>query len=246
MNKLIIVLIVLGAVGAGLALKLDLPLLPQRTKTIAELTTIGHEEPQEDALLVNGWLIKDYGAARVRTYWERYQPWLGEPIGAFDGRSQMFRMGKLSYTASNPSGWEIELDNLGWLDLSLHGLTAAPGSEPHPAVRAWLITQLDVGTDVTRLVGRIISPAVCDRKGHCMQWTDKTRLEFEQAAATAEATVRAPLGLYLAYPHTQPVEVPDGPILTPVQVVLGAGGALLIGLLLIGRGRASGPRPRTV
>ena len=246
MKKLMIALVVIGVAYGVLALKTDMPLLPQRTKTVAELTTTGSEESEAGALLINGWLVKDIGPARMRAFWERYQPWLGEPIGPFDGRSQMFRMGKLTYTASNPDGWQVELDNLGWQDLALRGLMATPGSEPHSAVRAWLIAQLDVGTDVPRLVGRVISPAICDHKGRCSQWADKARLDFAKEATSAEAVSRAPLGLYLSYPRTRSVDVPDGPIATTGQLLGGAAVVLMIGLLLLGRGGRTGRRPPTV
>jgi hypothetical protein len=209
----------------------------------------GTEERQDDAYFENGWNVSNVGAIRLKDFFFRFQPFLNDPVGGFDGRSQAFRFGRLTFNPANPPDWQIELDNLGQQDMQIEGYTPQPGRSPHPAVRDWLIGQLEAGLDVVRLVGRFISDPVCDKKTRrCRQWTEKQRFEFEEDAVTADQVRRAPLGLWFTHPKTRPVERPQEPIAPPQPTInypsMGLAAVLgLVGLLLfIARGEGGSAR----
>src|SRR5436309_3008836 len=83
------------------------------------------------------------------------------------------------FEVGNPTDWRVELANLGSADMAIEGYTPNPGRTPHPALRDWLLSQVEVGLDTARVVGRIISDPVCDRTTkRCVQWSEKQRFEF--------------------------------------------------------------------
>jgi hypothetical protein len=168
--------------------------------------TSGREELTEGGLLENGWLIQNWGDARIKDVYLRYRSWLGEPVSGFDATCQAFRLGRLCYAPGNPPDWKVEFDNLGYLDMQVQGYTPNPGRTPHPALRDWIQSQREAGLDTVRLVGRIVSEPVCDKKsGVCTQWTDKQRFSFEDASMSGDHVRRDPLGLWLTHPSARPV-----------------------------------------
>src|SRR5207248_2456927 len=52
--------------------------------------------------------------------------------------------------------------------------------------------------------GEPISPASCDRAGHCRQFLEKALVTYTQGAASGEAVDRAPLGLWQSHPEDRP------------------------------------------
>jgi hypothetical protein len=78
------------------------------------IDTAGREQPRAGALLVNGWLIENHGAANVKDAWRRFEPYLNEPISGWDGQRQRFRGGDLVYTPGNDPQWRVEIANSGW------------------------------------------------------------------------------------------------------------------------------------
>jgi len=206
------------------------------------IDTAGREEPAEGALLENGWRIEDRGEANLKEVYLRNQGFLGEPVTGFDGATQTFRLGRLGYQPNNPPDWKIEFANLGWLDMQTSGLTPNPGRTPHPALRDWLQAQLEVGLDLPRVVGRIISEPVCEG-GSCRQWTDKQRFQFPREALTADQVQRAPLGLWLSYPASRPHTVAAGQATVPPVPLILAGVCGLLGLALL---RARGGPDRII
>lgn len=158
--------------------------------------TAGREVPHEDCLLENGWNICNYGDAALKDLYLRYRPYLGEPVSGFDSRCQRYRLGALCYNPGNPDGWKIEFANLGLSDYLANGFSPQASASPHPAVRDWLLAQMEVGLDTTRVVGPMVSQPHCDQKtARCMQWTAKTKFTFPIGAVSADQVQRVPLGL---------------------------------------------------
>jgi hypothetical protein len=93
MNKVVAIFLLLG-LAAGLV---AWTLLGSRTVPQV-VDTAGQEEPQADALYVNGWNVGNYGEALVKDTYVRYHDLLGEPLSTFDGQCQSFRLGRLCYT----------------------------------------------------------------------------------------------------------------------------------------------------
>jgi hypothetical protein len=197
-----------------------------------EAAPVGQEQPRERCAYENGINVCDYGDATLKDVYLRYAEFLGEPVGGFDSRCQTFRFNKLCFNPANPPGWQIEFSNAGLADLQANGLVPLPGAELHPAVRDWLIGQVESGLDTRRVVGRIISPAICD-KARCRQWTDKSLFVFAADATAASQVQRAPLGLW-SVPRPQPTQTTSPGLL----LLVGAGTLAAVGavLLLIGRG----------
>ncbi len=213
--------------GVALVLWLFLTALP-RPVVVQAVATTGQEHPEEGALLENGWLIKNHGDASMHDVYLRYQSFLGEPLAGFDGQRQAFRFGRLVYQPSNPQDWKVEFDNLGWLDMQVAGYTPRPGQTPHPALRDWLLTELEAGWDMPRLVGRIISEPKCDKRTRqCVQWTDKQRFHFAEGALTAAEVQRQPLGLWLTHPSTR-----EQKMIVPEQAWWERSGFVLLAALL--------------
>jgi hypothetical protein len=197
--------------------------------------TAGREEPLPGALFENGWNIHNHGDALFRDTFIRYRSFLGEPVSGFDAHCQTFRLGRLCFNAGNRPDWRVEFANLGALDMAVEGYTPNPGRAPHPALRDWLVAQIEVGLDTTRLVGRIISDPVCDRgTRRCVQWAEKQRFEFEASAIAADAVQRQPLGLWLTHPKARPAATPVATGLDLPRVLLACAVAL-IGLALLAR-----------
>jgi hypothetical protein len=205
-------LVLLGLACAIFALS-ALDVLPRQPVLAQVLDTSGNEEPLDGALPLNGWNVANYEQIRLKDFYQRHEGFLGEPLSGFDGRTQTFRLGRITYGPGKAAEWQLELENLGFLDMQLEGYTPRLGSSPHPAVRDWLLAQQDVGTDLTRVVGRTISEAICERKSkQCSQWTDKQRFLFRQDALTGDEVQRAPLGLWLSHPRSRPVLVSGEPV----------------------------------
>ncbi len=223
-------------VTTGILLALSLALLSWSVSTawprpVQAMTveTTGHELRQEDGAYENGWNVQDRGPSRFLTFYLRYKPLLGEPVSGSDGRCQSFRFGRICVNLGNPPDWQVELTNSGLEDLQLEGYTPKPGASPHPAVRDWLVSQMDVGTDVTRVVGRTLSDPLCDKQSHaCRQWSDKQLFLFQEEALTAAEVQRAPLGLWLAHPQAR-VAPATRPQFTPSRASICAlvGGVML-------------------
>lgn len=235
MKKVMISLVLFGIASVLIVWAL-LDALP-RTVVLETVDTSGHEEPQEGAVFNNGWIVANYGDIAIMNAYLLYQPFLGEPISGFDGQCQSFRLGRLCYRPGNPSDWQIEFANLGMIDMQVEGYTPKLGSTLHPAVRDWLIAQLEAGVDTTRVVGKVISEPICDAKtGLCRQWTDKQLFTFDRNALTGDQVQRAPLGLWLTHTRTRPTvvdsEKPDSrpdilPLLAGIAVLLAAVASLL-------------------
>lgn len=161
----------------------------------------GNEQPREGCFFSNGFNVCNYGEANLKDTYLRFKDYLGAPLSSFDSWSQLFVFGKLSYNPGNPAGWKVEIANMGLMDYQARGFTAQPGSEPHPALRDWLISQLEVNVDTGRLVGRIISPPLCDNAtGMCRQWTDKQAFVFPKDAISGSQVQRVDLGLSTVHP----------------------------------------------
>jgi hypothetical protein len=160
--------------------------------------TIGNEVPREGCIHENGWLICDYGEANLREVYLKHRDLIGDPISSFDSRCQTFTFTRLCYDRGKPDGWKVEFDNLGLRDLRANGFTPQPGAAPHPAVRDWLQWQVDLGLDVQRVIGPLISQPICDRSTElCYQVADKAKFVFRQDATSGTEVQRVPLGLQL-------------------------------------------------
>lgn len=198
---------VLLLVAAGMAVLVVIGARPA-TVVVQTTNTSGQEKPEDGAFYANGWNVANIGNARIMDAYLRYQSLLAEPISAFDGRCQNFRLGRLCFEPGNPPDWQVQFDNLGLDDLHVEGRTEKVDAAPHPAVRDWVMTQMEAGVDVLRVVGRFLSDPVCDpRTGECRQWTDKQLFLFPKDALTADQVHRAPLGLWLSHPQTRPTEI---------------------------------------
>ncbi len=236
---------VLLLLGAGTCLTIALlgpvraePSPPPEAPRIA--LPSGTEVPREGCLFKNGFNVCDYGDATVKEAYLQFEALLGDPLSGFDARCQTFNGGRLCYTPGNPAAWRVQWDNLGAQDAVARGLTLQPNAEPHPALRDWLIGQMELGLDTTRVVGRILTPPVCDRTTRtCKQYTDKQVFLFPEDATWGVDVQRAPLGAWsLHLPnHTRPAPSASGP--SPLLVGASALLALLGGVLLLGR-RGSG------
>jgi hypothetical protein len=139
----------------------------------------------------------------------------------------------LCYDRGNAEPWKVQLDNLGLREMQLQGLTPNPGAPQHPAVRDWLLGQLDVGTDLNRVVGRTISEPHCEKRSHtCQQYADKQLFIFDERATRGEQVRRAPLGLWQTYTRTHPTGTSEPPVfnlpLLGLAGVLAAAGLLLL------------------
>lgn len=169
----------------------------------------GTETPREGCDHLNGFNVCNFQDATLRDVHLKYAELLGEPVASFDFTGQVFRFGKLTYSPGAPEGWKVQFANLGLDDLRLNGLTSQPGSESHPAVRDWLQSQHELGLDIPRVVGRPLSPPVCNRtSGECRQWFDKTVFLFPQDAVSGTVVRRDELGLRLL-PQPAPTAVPS-------------------------------------
>ena len=155
----------------------------------------GHEQPIPGATFVNGYNVADIGPCAFQARYAAAEPLLGPPVGPFTGRSQDFLFGRLVCAPGNPSGRAVLFDDLGMAHLRLRGIAPQPGSEPHPAVRSHILNALETGLDPQAIFGRVISPAVCDRERRCSQYTDRQRLDFDDAPNAQ--VVWAPLGCLL-------------------------------------------------
>ena len=204
----------------------------------------GDEAPQAGCLHEHGWNICNFGEATIKDSYLRTKTYLGRPVGSFDSRCQTFELGRLCFNPANSDDWQVEFDNLGLVDLTSNGYTPLPGSDPHPAVRDWLLSLSEVGVDPWRVAGRIISEPVCQR-GRCSQWADKTRFAFPETAVHANDVQREPLGSWMTHPRQSAVTTTDesGLALLPLA---GAAVLAVAGLALLATRRRSGPRGVTI
>lgn len=228
MRKLLGAAVLICAVAGGVwALQGAQP--ASSPSVVRDQVPVGQEQPREGCLLENGFNVCDYGTATLKAAYLRHRDLLGEPLSGFDARCQLFRFNRLCFNPANPDGWQVEFANAGLQDLQVNGFTPQPGAELHPAVRDWLISQLEIGVDTTRLIGRVISPPVCDKAtNRCRQWTDKALFLFPAEAVSASQVQRAPLGLS-SVPRTASTE----PTATKQLPLLVVGLALLVGLVLL-------------
>lgn len=185
----------------------------------------GKEQPRPGAIFVNGFNIED----PLRDTYARSRAWLGEPVTAFDGRCQRFRFGELCYEPGNDPAWVVQFANLGRQDMEIEGYRPVANASPSPALKDWLRAHYEVGLDITRTIGPVISEPHCTPTV-CVQWTMKTRFEFPPNATSASQVRRAPVGLYLTYPwiRTQEQARYQAPRPNPtLWVVLPVGGGVL-------------------
>ena len=204
------------------------------------LETAGHEPVRDGCLQEHGFNLCDQGTATLKSFWLQHRELLGEPLSGFDGHSQTFRYGRLSYAPEHPAGWEVELTNEGLQALLAQGLTPQPEAPLHPAVAAWLVPQTEVGHEATRIVGRVLSPALCDgTTRQCRQYTDKQLFLFAPDTTNVTEIHRAPLGLLGLYPDAETPQAQLEPDVVRWPLVP-AGLLALLGLLLLTR------RPRGV
>lgn len=204
------------------------------------VNTAGSEQPLPSALLVNGWVVANWGEARALDTYLRYELFLGEPISPWDGKQQTFRNARLVYTPGNPPDWRIEFASLGRADMEIEGYMPKTGSVPHPAVRDWLQIHHEAGMDTTRLTGRLISEAICDgRTRRCIQWTEKARFEFPGDATSGEQVQRQPLGLWMAYPSARSIRGQGSSSWPELPQLLAVGAPLVLLFVLLLRGRPS-------
>lgn len=204
------------------------------------LDTAGQEEPLADAVYENGWNVANHENARIQDTYLSYRRFLGEPITGFDGQCQSFRLGRLCYAPGNPPDWRIELANLGADELEVEGYTAKPGATLHPAVRDYRLSQLELGVDLGRVFGRVISDPICDKRTRtCKQFTDKALFLFDEQAVSGDQVQRAPLGLWRTYPRTRPTGNTES--IMPVQplplIAAGVGVVVALWLLLASQSR---------
>ena len=221
-------------VGLG-TLLLGGTVLPGSTHpTHPVVVTAGQEVPHEGALYRNGWNVQNLGDARILDVYQRYQPFLGEPVSPFDGTSQYFRFGFLTYQPANPEGWQVEVGNGGLEDLQLSGYTPQRQAHPHPALRDWLQFQRENGVDTVRLIGPVISEPLCDKKAQsCTQWTMKARFSFPETDLTGERVQRHPVGLWLSHPsvRTSTAQSPAGWFHLNLPSLLAGSSLALLGVL---------------
>jgi hypothetical protein len=179
----------------------------------------GSETPLDGCLFLNGRNVCDYGDAVIRDTYLREQAFLGDPISSFDSQSQTFVFGRLTYRRGNPDGWRVEWANLGLQHLTAHGYVPQVGAELHPAVHDWIAAQIELGVDTLRVIGRVVSPPVCNREtGMCQQWFDKAVFRFPSNATAGSQVQRLPLGLLsLPVEASAPVR-PSGPNLSALVV----------------------------
>jgi hypothetical protein len=200
--------------------------------TALVVDTSGQEEPEVDAIFLNGFNVANRDQIRFKDFYEQHADWLGEPIGPFTGASQAFRFCQLTFNLSNPPEWRTELSNCGEADMRLEGFTPQPAgsASAHPALRDYLVDLYQRGVDVPRLVGPIISEPRCQAKTKlCTQWTMKARFEFPASAASGDAVRRLPIGLWLTHPRLRPAPAGEQPDEAPSS---GPPPGLSIGLVL--------------
>ncbi len=214
------------------------PATAQPSATVA--LPSGTESPREGCLLKNGFNICNYGDATMKDTYLRFEPLLGDPLSGFDARCQTFNGGRLCYSPGNPPDWRVQWANLGADAAIARGLTLQPNAEPHPALRDWLIGQMEVGLDTTRVVGRMLTPPLCDRAtGWCTQYADKQAFRFPADARSGAEVQRLPLGALSVHPSTE--ERPSSSASAPSSLLIGVSAllALLGGAVLLSR-RGSG------
>ncbi|SRR5581483_10549978 len=201
--------------------------------TATEPDTAGRDTPQLACAHANGWNV----CPPLRDVYLRHADLLGKPISGFDVQTsaQRFLFGTLIYRPANPPDWQVEFANVGSEDYQLQGYTPRPGSEPHPAVRDWLTSAREGGIDTVRVVGRLISEPLPDKKtGLLKQWAEKAVFVFPAEATTADQVQRVPVGesvLQRQARSSVPSAQPRGPDLLPAAIGLGlalAAGALMV------------------
>jgi len=166
---------------------------------------VGHEEARPGATLENGWALQNIAPCNFLDFYQSAGYILGAPVSGFDGTRQSFEFGQLVCLPNNPPGQQVVLANLGYLDLRSTGQIPQPGAPLSPATQDFLILSLERGgIDTAVFFGAPISPALCDNAGHCVQYTEKARLEFPQGATSGEQVTRSPLGLWQSHPETRP------------------------------------------
>jgi hypothetical protein len=193
----------------------------------------GHDQLAPDGVLINGFQLRNYGPeANFLDAYTRDKAFLGHPITSFDGATQTFAFGRLSYNATNPQTWKGErdeegatrwvytgkvvLDDLGLQHLERQGLTPAFGAVPNPIVEAWVRTH---APEPDRTIGPFLSEPRCDKRtGQCQQYSTKSLFVWPEGSEEVATVQRAPLGLWLT---PQPAAATSSPLswLVPVLVV---------------------------
>ena len=103
------------------------------------------------------------------------------------------------------------------------------------------------GPPSARIVGRVLSPALCDQaQRQCRQYTDKQLFLFAPDTASALEVRRAPLGLTGLYPTAEAGESGPAPAIEPWPLVPASLLALLGLLLLVGQRCGVRPSPYTI
>jgi len=145
-----------------------------------------------------------------------------------DGISQTFAYGQLVCQPNNPAGQQVVLANLGYSELRSTGRLPLPHSPLAPAAQDFILSSLERGgIDPETYFGEPISAPLCEKNGHCVQYLEKTRLEFDQAATSGEQVNRSPLGLWQSHPETRPEYV-------RAQILSQAGRGIRLPFLLAG------------
>lgn len=217
---------------------------------LLERRSSGSEQPREGCLFQNGWNVCDYGLATIRDTYLRYADLTGEPLSSFDSQCQTFRFASLCFKPGNPDGWKVEFANLGLQDLTANGFTPQPGVEIHAALRDWIQAQLELGVDVPRVVGRVLSPPICSREsGSCRVWTDKTAFSFPADAVSGSQVQRLALGLTsLPAPVPPPVTSPgpSWPLSASIPLLAVLVMAVVLTVTLLTRKTGAGSPPSTI
>src|SRR4051794_11943293 len=85
----------------------------------AAVETQGQEEPEPRALYRNGYNVQ----LPIMDAYQRSEDLLAEPVTAYDGKCQTFRLGRLCHFPGNPPDWQVQWDNLGLAELQTEGYT---------------------------------------------------------------------------------------------------------------------------
>lgn len=166
----------------------------------------GNEQGRPGATLENGFNVANIGPCTFQEFYKKAWNVLGEPVSGFDGVKQWFQYGQLVCLPDSPAGQQVALANLGYTELRSTGRLPQSNAALDPAVQDFLAISLERGgIDPAVYFGEPISPPLCDSSsGRCVQYTEKTRFEFQQGATSGEAVTRSPLGLWQSHPESRP------------------------------------------
>jgi hypothetical protein len=166
---------------------------------------VGHDQARPGATIENGWSVSNIPPCTFLDVYTKAADVLGPPVSGFDGVNEWFEYGELVCIPGNPAGQQVVLANIGYFELRSTGQLPLSDSPLDPAVQDFVLSSLERGgIDPGIYFGEPISGPLCDKGGHCVQYLEKTRLEFPQGATSGEQVVRSPLGLWQSHPESRP------------------------------------------